>query len=351
MHAIMASVPKLVLLLVLSAFPGISVSLSLELGSSIDKLELTVLPDAYATSAGARCLDSSPAAYYSALGTGADASRWIVYLEGGGECESREDCEQRSRSPLGSSSSYKKHIDAFDTGPIMGRDKGSNPAFASWSVLYIPYCSGDDWLGTMTRVCDAWTAGSCDGPDSGTVADDQQQLLQQAEAKGLFHAGHNIIEASLDHAATAFGLDKASTILVSGGSAGGQGAYYHADWLKAKYPQKQVLSAPEYGEVYRIYYTPRATDCCQDKLRTNTHTHTTDGGFGWANRLVWGAFLCVCGLESGQEDRSIYPIPLSGQQRLRTSLGPKRQTVPRTGAIDVASSSSYREIETESIWS
>ena len=37
------------------------------------------------------------------------------------------------------------------------KTRGNNPMFASWSVLYIPYCSGDDWLGTMTRACDAWS--------------------------------------------------------------------------------------------------------------------------------------------------------------------------------------------------
>ena len=79
---------------------------------------------------------------------------------------------------------------------------------------------------------------SCDGPDDGSTT---------RKKTGLFHAGHNIIDTSLDHAATAYGLDKASTILISGGSAGGQGAYYHADWLTIKYPKKQVLSAPEYG--------------------------------------------------------------------------------------------------------
>ena len=43
-----------------------------------DQLALTVLPDALASSAGARCLDSSPGAYYTALGSGADVSSRAV---------------------------------------------------------------------------------------------------------------------------------------------------------------------------------------------------------------------------------------------------------------------------------
>jgi hypothetical protein len=58
--------------------------------AAAERLELTLLPDGVATAAGARCLDSSPAGYYAAAG--ADASKWIVYLQGGGECETRSDC-------------------------------------------------------------------------------------------------------------------------------------------------------------------------------------------------------------------------------------------------------------------
>ena len=69
-------------------------------------MQLTLLPEALATAAGARCLDSSPAAYYTVLGSGADAKRWVVYLEGGGECESRSSCESAgSRSPVSATSS------------------------------------------------------------------------------------------------------------------------------------------------------------------------------------------------------------------------------------------------------
>jgi hypothetical protein len=73
-------------------------------------------------------------------------------------------------------------------------------------------------------------------------------VQREKPKKGLFHAGHNIVGAVLDHAATvAGGLAGASDLLISGGSAGGQGAYYHADWLTEKFPTARVISAPEYG--------------------------------------------------------------------------------------------------------
>ena len=205
--------------------------------SSVGSLSLTVLPESVASATGARCLDSSPASYYSSV---ADPERWVVYLQGGGECESRFDCHNRAKGSLGSSKENPEEIDGFSgAGPICGRDPKSNPDFAGWSALYIPYCSGDDWLGSMKRACDAWEEGSCDGP--------MEQGSSQMEKKGLFHAGHNIIDAVLDHAAVTVGFSKATTVVISGGSAGGQGAYYHSDWLSAKYSNMTVISVPEYG--------------------------------------------------------------------------------------------------------
>ena len=152
-------------------------------------------------------------------------------------------------------------------------------------------------------------AQSCDGPDDRSAR----------KKTGLFHAGHNIIDASLDHAATAYGLDKASTILISGGSAGGQGAYYHADWLTAKYPKKRVLSAPVRSQAIKKVYD-RTLSCSEIGC-----------GVIPGVRLVWGAFLYLRGLVAGQEDGPIHPLPVAREQRLRASVGPQRQALPRSG--------------------
>merc|ERR1712070_419891 len=58
----------------------------------------------------AKCIDGSPAAYYIARNR--SSASWVVWLEGGGICQSLSDCQQRSKTDLGSSKGYPASIDA-----------------------------------------------------------------------------------------------------------------------------------------------------------------------------------------------------------------------------------------------
>ena len=55
---------------------------------------------------GARCLDGSPGAYYIRKGVGSGANKWYIHHQGGGWCESLDDCLGRSKGALGSSNGY-----------------------------------------------------------------------------------------------------------------------------------------------------------------------------------------------------------------------------------------------------
>ena len=48
--------------------------------SAAPPLKATVLPQAYADSFGAKCLDGTPPAFYSLV---QDPSKWVLFLEGG----------------------------------------------------------------------------------------------------------------------------------------------------------------------------------------------------------------------------------------------------------------------------
>ena len=50
------------------------------------------------------CLDGSSPAYYFYPGNGTGANKWYVHHEGGGWCESLDDCKDRAGTDLGSSS-------------------------------------------------------------------------------------------------------------------------------------------------------------------------------------------------------------------------------------------------------
>lgn len=152
----------------------------------------------------AKCLDGSPAGYY--VQPGADPRRWVIFLEGGGLCVEVIDCLVRSRMALGSSKNWSASYEHPDDFPFSKRE-GS--FFRDFSAVFVPYCSGDLWLGT-----------------------DLAPRLSKGE---LQMSGHFILEAVLDHLFNSSADFRTATDLVlSGASAGGVGSIQHGDWLSEK---------------------------------------------------------------------------------------------------------------------
>lgn len=56
----------------------------------------------------ARCMDGSQSGFYLRSGSGADTRRWILHLEGGGECTTEAACKKLLTTPLGSSKYFAR---------------------------------------------------------------------------------------------------------------------------------------------------------------------------------------------------------------------------------------------------
>jgi len=96
---------------------------------------------------GAQCLDGSPFGMYVAKG---DPDRFVVYLEGGGICQAKVDCVKRLSSGQGSSKFWPKTqagIASKFEDTIISGDAAQNARFASWTRVFLTYCSGDVWAG------------------------------------------------------------------------------------------------------------------------------------------------------------------------------------------------------------
>jgi hypothetical protein len=103
------------------------------------KVELmkTVLPAHIARRHNAYALDGSTYAYY--IPHNLSSRDWVIYLEGGGECETRHDCHQRARSDLGSTDNLTGTVDAWWVSDGILDPSSYNP-FQSWGKLYMPCC-------------------------------------------------------------------------------------------------------------------------------------------------------------------------------------------------------------------
>lgn len=168
----------------------------------------------------ARCLDGTPGAYYfSPTPTLAKGSRhkFYIFKMGGDICLNYQDCLDRSRSDLGSTSStygYESILDLAGasnhsiTSPHVGfrRDPHLNPLLWDWNHIYLIYCDG------------GYYAGSNSTP---TYVDGNQ----------IFFNGADIMSAILDDLAEKYELTSASDILVGGCSAGGLSTFATADWI------------------------------------------------------------------------------------------------------------------------
>ena len=148
----------------------------------------------------------------------------------GGWCTSLEDCYGRSKTALGSSTSYKATTDAWSVRDVLKPDCGVNPAFCNWTTVYQPYCDG------------ASRAGDAADP-----------VVVSGEA--LYFRGFKVLEsmlhALLQPAGANPSLADATQVLISGSSAGGLTTLLHADFIAdaihAANPAAVVKAVPEVG--------------------------------------------------------------------------------------------------------
>jgi hypothetical protein len=142
----------------------------LSVASAQGTFQLQLLPPATE----GRCLDGSMGGYWISKGTGDGANRFIWHFQGGGWvdkqsltswscaaanftsavavlssrcrwCINEEDCLGRSKTSLGSSSSWPQTgTDGADGGVagMFSPDASVNPHFWNWTKVFVGYCDG-----------------------------------------------------------------------------------------------------------------------------------------------------------------------------------------------------------------
>lgn len=146
---------------------------------------------------GAHCLDGTPSGFY--YREGSENESIVIFLQGGGLCVTPSACHSRATGQLGSSKSWPPT--RTDESNLLSRSHW-NP-FGNWSHVFVPYCSGDLFLGTQRRP----------------------------NGMGLRFSGHNSLEATVALLLNMSSLRGANQLLLAGESAGGIGVLHHADWL------------------------------------------------------------------------------------------------------------------------
>ncbi len=152
----------------------------------------------------ARCLDGSPPAMLVWMASGGASRRWVVDFEGGGWCDTWEQCLERSHGPRGSSRDWA--VDKKTAGTSV-----RSRHFGRFNKALLLYCDGASFLGTAGRV--------------------------EREGKVLHMDGLAIARELVGLLSSAYGLGEASNVLLSGCSAGGVAALALADTVGAMLPK------------------------------------------------------------------------------------------------------------------
>lgn len=227
----------------------------------------------------AKCLDGSPGGYYAQEAKDdASKNKWVIYLKGGGECDTEEHCLAQTQNDHGSSKFFPPTWDSTQYISYIASDNcKDNPEFCNWNQVTNPYCSQDIHSGQVTTPSeDTW---------------------------GLYFAGHFIIEAILDEMDGFVNkLTDATEIIVLGASAGGIGTWMHVDHIAARYPQARVSGLTVAGHYfYANYYT--GPDSTTD-MELSDFTEA-----GWENAYhLYNAYVDES-CKAAYEEASLSPFP------------------------------------------
>lgn len=201
------------------------------------------------------CNDESPAAFYFRPYTGSEnANRWIIVLQGGGDCGDDQSCSRRWFAEdtllpgFGSNSMSAVNLpDAINGNGVLER-VGQNP-MGDWNHVLIHYCSSDRWTGTSRSDVVAYFPPVPLSNRSYQRAD--PWVTHQQPGGGdvrmrLPFLGRKIVDAVTDTLRRAGpdgtlryrgsplpNLDDAEAVVLAGGSAGGLGVINNLDHLSS----------------------------------------------------------------------------------------------------------------------
>jgi ribosome maturation protein SDO1 len=163
------------------------------------------------------CNDGTAGAYVLRPGAGPSVNRWIISLQGGGECFDQASCATRAMTmpTLLSTSSFQANpSSAFGQGGLLGTTPGNNPDFYDASIVQVLYCSSDDWSGNKLST----TAFNANDPTTWNWE------------------GRAILNATIADINASHGFSSATEVMLTGQSAGGVGTFANANPVAAMVP-------------------------------------------------------------------------------------------------------------------
>eukprot|EP00053_Salpingoeca_punica_P010733 m.96143 g.96143 ORF g.96143 m.96143 type:complete len:440 (-) comp15477_c0_seq1:715-2034(-) len=244
-------------------------------GSPFKEPELVLLDPEIAQATGALCLDGTPPGfYYAPANTDVDpsaATKWVVYIQGGGWCYTLDDCLARANTSLGSSKFFGKTFGTgegpFSSNPLI------NPEFVNYHRVGFAYCDGASF------------SGNADEP-------------VVVRGTPLYFRGHRILVELFGMLHRQFGMDQGTHLLVTGCSAGGLSTFLHADYIRDNlFPAGGYVKAMPISGFFLLHDDGNGNNLYPDQMKNVVAMQNATGG------LHQG---CVASLPADEQWRCIF---------------------------------------------
>ena len=86
----------------------------------------------------AKCLDGSVGGYYKYFSNESkNSDKFVIELQGGGECATLTQCTEKLNTNLGSSTKFQKTLNSLSF--LNDLDSNRNPVFSTYNHVFIPY--------------------------------------------------------------------------------------------------------------------------------------------------------------------------------------------------------------------
>ncbi|XP_047434615.1 carboxylesterase notum2 [Mugil cephalus] len=187
-------------------------------GQQTDEMRLHFLKNTHVT-----CNDGTAAGFYLKEFRG--SRRWLLFLEGGWCCYSKETCDSRYQNipRLMSSSGWPQTKSGSG---ILSSQVEENPHWHNANIVFIPYCSSDVWSGT----------GPAPTPPPRPRQGREKERERNANATEYTFMGSLIIREVIKDLIPK-GIKQAKVVMLSGTSAGGTGVLLNIERVASQLEQ------------------------------------------------------------------------------------------------------------------
>ncbi|XP_040892469.1 carboxylesterase notum2 [Toxotes jaculatrix] len=187
-------------------------------GQQTDDMRLHFLKNTQVT-----CNDGTAAGFYLKEFRG--SRRWLLFLEGGWCCYSKETCDSRYQNIPRLMSSTGWPQTKRGTG-ILSSQAEENPHWHNANIVFIPYCSSDVWSGT----------GPAPTPPPRPRQGREKERERNANATEYNFMGSLIIREVIKDLIPK-GIKQAKVVMLSGTSAGGTGVLLNIERVASQLEQ------------------------------------------------------------------------------------------------------------------